>query len=143
MAHYTAVVESPLSPDEAFAYVSDLRNFEEWDPGVSSSKLVVGAKPGAGAEYDVKANGASLRYKTKEFRVGAETFVVAKTRFFESLDRITVAESSLGSRVTYDARLELNGVLGVADPVLQLAFDRIGSKAAEGLTKALRGNRVS
>jgi len=41
--------------------------------------------------------------------------------------------------VTYDAELTLNGLLGLADPLLGLSFKRIGDRAAAGLIRALDG----
>jgi hypothetical protein len=41
--------------------------------------------------------------------------------------------------VTYDARLGMHGVLRFADPLLALAFARIGDRAAAGLRRALGG----
>ena len=47
-----------------------------------------------------------------------------------------------GAVVTYEAELTLNGVLRFADPLLGLAFGRIGGRAADGLIDALDGERV-
>ncbi len=44
--------------------------------------------------------------------------------------------------VTYDAELKLNGLLGLADPLLGLSFNRIGDRAATGLVRALDGKKV-
>jgi len=44
--------------------------------------------------------------------------------------------------VTYDAILTLRGPLGLFDPLLRLAFGRIGDRAAAGMRKALRGTEV-
>ena len=59
-----------------------------------------------------------------------------------SLDTITVEGDEEGSVVTYDAELTLKGPLQVFDPLLRLAFNRIGDKAARGLVAALEGERV-
>lgn len=142
MARYTVTVTSPWTPDKAFAYMADLRNFAQWDPGVSEAELVEGDGPGLGAAYRVKASGTTLRYETKEYRPDEMVYVVAKTRFFESLDRISVEPDGTGSQVVYDAQLKLNGPLGIFDPVLKLAFNRIGDKAGTGLIAALEGRRV-
>ena len=42
-----------------------------------------------------------------------------------------------GTRVTYDADLALKGPLRIADPLLGLAFDRVGDRALEGLRERL------
>ena len=51
--------------------------------------------------------------------------------------------SGAGSTVTYDAELTLNGLLGLADPLLGLSFKMIGDRAAQGLVRALDGERVT
>lgn len=34
MTRYQTKLRTPLSAEQAFAYMADLRNFAEWDPGV-------------------------------------------------------------------------------------------------------------
>ena len=46
-----------------------------------------------------------------------------------SHDRITFAATLTGTRLTYDADLRLKGLLRIADPLLGLAFRRIGHRA--------------
>ena len=54
-----------------------------------------------------------------------------------SLDRITVEAADGGTRITYDAELTLKGPLRVADPLLGLAFGRVGDRALGGLRATL------
>ncbi len=42
MARYTVTVRTPMSPEDAFDFLADLRNFEEWDPGVERAEQVEG-----------------------------------------------------------------------------------------------------
>lgn len=44
--------------------------------------------------------------------------------------------------MTYDAVLQLDGPLGVADPLLGVGFRRIADRAATGLIRVLDGARV-
>jgi len=143
MARYTTTVATNWSADEAFDYMADLRNFEEWDPGVKSSKIVTGDTAGLDAEYDVTVGFTTLRYVTKEFQKPRRAVVEAKSPVLRSYDVIEIAETSNGCEVTYDAILELNGPLKLADPLLGLVFARIGDKASAGLVKALSGTKVS
>lgn len=144
MAHYRCTVQSPMSQEAAFDYVADLRNLEEWDPGVSSSTLHDGSMPGKGTSYAVTASGTKLVYETLEYERPARTVAEAKTSLLRSYDIIEVAAGpDGGSTVTYDATLTLNGPLGLFDPVFGLVFNRIGDKAAAGLEKALKGVLVS
>ena len=59
-----------------------------------------------------------------------------------SVDEIRVESAGDGAVVTYDARLGMRGVLRVADPLLALAFGRIGDRAAAGLRRALGGEHA-
>jgi hypothetical protein len=43
----------------------------------------------------------------------------------------------MGTRVTYDADLALRGILRIADPLLGLAFNRVGDRALAGLRRTL------
>ncbi len=139
MARYLMRVRTDLTPDQAFAYVADLRNFAEWDPGVSSAEQVVGDGPRVGAEYDVEASGSMLRYVTEACDPPLVVRARARNRWITSVDTITVSPDDPGSVVTYDADLTLNGVLRLGDPVLSLVFRRIGDKAAAGLVAKLEG----
>ena len=147
MARYVTRVATPLAADDAFAYVADLTNFAEWDPGVRRSIQVDGDGTGLGAAYDVTVAAVprdlTLRYEVVEHDAPRSSLVVARSTVFTSTDRITVApDDDGGSIVTYDAELTLNGPLGLFDPVLRLAFGRIGDRAAAGLRKALDGTAV-
>ena len=140
MARYTTTVETPMAQEAAFAYMADLRNFERWDPGVSSAELIQGDGPGPGATYRVEASGVTLEYETWDYRHPSEVYVVASNALLESRDRITVEPDQGhrgGSVVTYDAELRLKGPLVLLDPLLGLAFGRIGDKAAAGLRREI------
>lgn len=146
MAHYVVSVRSPRSAEEAFAYMADLTNFAAWDPGVVKAEQVVGHGPGPDAAFEVqvKAVGGpmTLTYDTTEYDPPTKVRAVATSSRLTSDDTITVQPDGTGSIVTYDAKLELNGVLRVFDPLLGLAFRRIGDRAATGLVAALDGERV-
>lgn len=145
MARYTTTIASPWSAQDAFEYMADLRNFQDWDPGVKTSKLTTGTEPGVGAEYKVTVGLATLTYVTKEYDAPTRTVAEASTTTLRSYDIIEVTEADDGCEVFYDARLTLNGVFGLfglADPMLGLAFGRIGDKAAAGMAKALDGKKI-
>lgn len=143
MARYSTTVRSPWPAEKAFAYTADLSNFVQWDPGVSSSTLVPGTGPGVGTQYDVKVALTQLRYEILEHDAPRRTVAEAKSTVLGSYDVITVTETATGCDVYYDATLELNGPLRLADPLLGLMFNRIGDKAAGGMVKALEGTKVS
>lgn len=148
MARYLINVRSPMAPAEAFAYMADLRNFAEWDPGVDQVDQVEGDGPGSDAAFDVgvKLPGwtMTLRYETVVYDEAATTVTAfAENAVFTSEDTITVVPDGDGSIVTYDAVLKMKSLLGLSDPLLQLSFNQIGGRAAAGLVDALAGERVA
>lgn len=58
---------------------------------------------------------------------------------FTSTDEITFVERAGGTRITYEARIELSGIRRVADPLLDLLFQRIGRVAVRGLRERITG----
>ncbi len=149
MARYTTTVRTPLEPDKAFAYMSDLRNFAEWDPGTLHVEQVEGNGAGPGSVFDLLVKGPgrniTMRYKTIEFDAPHSFSARADTKMMTAIDHITIqaAADSGGSVVTYQADLTLHGIFRFADFALAAAFKRIGDKAAAGLRAALHGQPVS
>ena len=148
MARFVTTVQTPWPTEKAFDYMADLTNFAQWDPGVRQAKQISGDSPALGAEYEVEVDGVGgplpLVYRLIEYRPSTEVVAEATTRFLRSYDRVTVSPSADGgSMVTYDAELTLRGIFGLADPLVAIAFNRIGRKAEEGLLKALDGQLVS
>ena len=141
MARYVTTVRTAKTPQEAFDYMADLRNFAEWDPGDRAVRQVQGAGGGPDSVFDVTVAGIgrdlTLRYLTEEYDAPRNLLVVARSSVFTSIDRITVEPDGTGSVVTYDADLRLNGVLRVGDLGLRLVFGQIGDRAAAGLRRVL------
>lgn len=146
MARYVTRVRSPWSADRAFAYMADLTNFPEWDPGTKSARQVAGEGAGPDAAFELTVAAApsdiDLTYRTVEWDPPRGVYLVAEGRWLTSKDRISVAPEEAGCVVTYDAELTLRGVLGIADLALRPVFQRIGDKAAAGLREALEGTEA-
>jgi len=150
MAHYRTTIRSSKPTGEAFAYMSDLRNFDEWDPGTVSAVQVMGGGPGLAAEYDLSVKGPvgnlEFRYVTTEFDPPRRFVVKGTNRFFTSIDTITVepatGDKGAGSIVGYHAELLLNGPLSIFDKLLAKGFQGPGDKAAAGLERVLDGTIV-
>jgi carbon monoxide dehydrogenase subunit G len=145
MPEYQTTVRSPWPRDRAFDYLLDLEHFADWDPGVKHAIRVSGVAPGLGAAFDVTVaapgRDLTLRYETVAVDTPRRFEVRAETATLRSVDVITVHHDSDGDGclVTYDADLSLKGVLRIGDPLLGLAFRRIGDRAAAGLRTALDG----
>lgn len=151
MARYVTSVATPLSPGEALSYMADVTHFADWDPGVKHVRRIAaggprGDGPGVGAVYDltVKAGGTTvMRYEVTEYEPPRRILLISRTALLTSVDEISVEASGTGSIVTYDAKLTLSGPIGLFDPLLRVAFRRIGDRAAAGLRRVLNGHDVT
>jgi hypothetical protein len=145
MARYLTSVPTPWSPADAFSYMADVRNFAQWDPGVRQVTALHGNVAGPGAAYDVEVRATFtslvLRYEVIEWEPPRRLVLSAATRTLRSVDEIRVEPGSApdagGALVTYDAELDLLGAMRIANPLLGLAFRRIGDRAAAGLRRVL------
>jgi hypothetical protein len=143
MASYRGAVSSTRPPDEVFAYLADFRSVAEWDPTVRSAVHVNGDDPIAvGAIFRVTVKTAFselvLDYTTIELKRSERIVLRAENDSLLSLDTITIRDDGRGgAEVTYDAKLDLKGVRKLADPLLQLGFNRLGNNARDGLRAQL------
>lgn len=141
MARYRASIETLWTLDEAFAYVSDLSTSAEWDPGVVEADRVGPAPVGEGTEFRLVAEflgrKAPLIYRVVEYEPPRAVTFLGENATVVSRDRITFETLPTGTRVSYDADLRLKGLLRLADPLLALAFNRVGDRALAGLREVL------
>ncbi len=137
MPQFVTSAKTSLTQQEAFDYMTDLRNLPNWDPGVSSAEKIGAGEVEKGSAFDVVASGAKLTYVVIEFDRPSRAIVEANGPRLRSYDVITIEPAEDGSIVTWDATLELKGVFKVFSPVLALMFDRIGAKAEAGLQSTL------
>ena len=84
-----------------------------------------------------------MRYEVKEYEPPRRILLVARTSLLTSVDEVRVDAAGSGCVVTYDAKLTLNGALALFDPLLRLAFRRIGDRAAAGLKRVLSGEAAT
>jgi len=141
MAHYNASLDTPRPPDEMFAYLSDFSSTQEWDPGVIEAERLGDAPVRNGTEFRLLASflhrKTSLTYRIVEYDPPNAVTFRGESSTVVSLDRITFEASEQGTRITYDADLALKGPLKLADPLLRVAFKRVGARALAGLRKTL------
>lgn len=141
MAHYKASVDTRRPPDEMFAYLSDFSTTQEWDPGVIEAERLGDAPVREGTEFRLLASflgrQTPLTYRIVEYDPPSAVTFRGESSTVVSLDRITFEPSEQGTRITYDAELALRGPFKLADPLLRVAFKRVGDHALAGLRKTL------
>jgi hypothetical protein len=142
MARYTTTVQSNKSRQEVFDYLADFANAAEWDPGVVSGEHLTDQPIGLGRGFGLLCRFVGrqipLEYRITAFEAANRVVFEADRGAIHALDEIRLATVDEGTSVTYEANLRLKGLLGrLIDPLLALAFRRIGERAAGGLRSAL------
>jgi len=141
MARYTATIATPRGIDEVFEYLSDFSRTLEWDPGVVEAQRLDDGPIGQGSEFRIVSEflgrRTSLLYRIVEFDPPRMVSFRGVNSTVVSLDRLTFENFGGGTLVSYDAELTLKGPFRVADPLLALAFSRLGDRALNGLRDAL------
>jgi carbon monoxide dehydrogenase subunit G len=141
MAHYRASIDVGQPREEVFAYLSDFSTTREWDPSVVEAERLSGQAIGEGTEFRLVAEFLGRRneltYRIVEYEPPHAVTFLGENATVVSRDRITFESTAAGTRATYDADLALKGLLRVADPVLGLAFNRVGDRALAGLRRTL------
>jgi hypothetical protein len=137
MARFVDAIDLPISIEDAFDYLADFANSADWDPGVADARRLTSGEIRLGSRFEVVVSflgrQVPLEYEITAYQrpyrlvlTGADTSVC-------SIDEITFASRPGGTRVSYEARFELKGILSVADPLVDLLFPRIARVAARGL----------
>ena len=141
MAHYRASIDIQQPSEALFAYLSDFSTTREWDPGVVEAERLNGQAVGEGTEFRLVAEFLGrkneLTYRIVEYDPPHAVTFLGENATVVSRDRITFDPTAEGTRVTYDADLALKGLLRIADPLLGLAFSRVGDRALAGLRRTL------
>jgi carbon monoxide dehydrogenase subunit G len=141
MARYHATLETPQTTEEVFAYLSDFSTAETWDPGVLEAERLGPEPTGEGSEFRLVAQfmgrTTPLTYRIVGYDPPRAVTFLGENAMVTSRDRIVFEPLGDGTRVTYDADLQLKGALRIADPLLQVAFNRTGARALEGLRRVL------
>jgi carbon monoxide dehydrogenase subunit G len=142
MARYRTTIQTKKSPEEAFEYLADFANAREWDPGVVEGENLTGQPLGPDSRFRLVSRflgrRVPLEYRISTFEPPRRVVFQADQAAVCSTDEIRVVSVGAGTSVTYDADLRLKGPLGrLMDPLLGLAFRRIGDRATAGLRNAL------
>jgi carbon monoxide dehydrogenase subunit G len=141
MAHYQASIDIQQPREDVFAYLSDFSTTREWDPGVVDAERMNGQAVGEGTTFRLVARflgrNNELTYRTLEYDPPHAVTFLGENATVVPRDRLTFDSTAEGTRVTYDADLALKGPLRIADPLLALAFNRVGDRALAGLRGTL------
>jgi dehydrogenase/reductase SDR family protein 12 len=143
LARYVDAIDLPIPIEEAFDYLADFSRTAEWDPGVAEAERLTPGTVKLGSRFRVSVSFLGrrlpLEYRITEFNRPSRLVLTGGDDSLRSVDEITFVSRPSGTRVTCEARLELTGIRRVADPILDLLFQRVGSLAVRGLRERLEG----
>jgi hypothetical protein len=141
VARFTTTIPSRRPPADAFAYMADFAHAVEWDPNTLESRRTGDGPLGVGSTFAVVTRFGprvvELTYRISRYEPDVLVVLEAHAKSFRATDTITVEPAAAGSAVTYDARLDFSGPARLADPLMQLVFNRVGRKAEARLREVL------
>ncbi len=131
-------------PAVVVAYLKDFANAEEWDPGTESCTRTDSGPVAVGSTWHNVSTiaGVSTELDYRLESLTAETMVFkGHNETATSTDTITVfpGPDGTGSRVTYEAVIEMKGVAKLASPAMKLVFEKVGNDTEDDMTTVLNG----
>ena len=133
-------------PSVVIDYLKDFSNAEEWDPGTKSCTRSDSGPVQVGSTWHnvSKIAGVSTELDyTLESLTDDTIVIVGRNETATSTDTMTVVPNpdGSGSRVTFEAVIEMSGAAKLAAPAVKLVFEKIGSDTEDDMTAVL--NRLA
>ena len=146
MARYIDAIDLPLPIEQVFDYLADFSRTAEWDPGVVAGRRLTDGEIGVGSRFEVVVaflgRRMPLEYTITHHERPTRLVLEGGDDSVRSIDEITFVEREGGTRITYEARLELVGIRRLADPLLDWLFQHIGRLAVRGLRERVEALRL-
>ncbi len=140
MIRLRETIDVPRPVDEVFGYVSNFGNAAQWDPGVAESTKASPGRVGVGTVFDLRVKfgprAIPMVYVIRAHEPPRRVLLEGTGDSVHALDDIEFAATPAGTRITYAADISLRGLVGVVEPWLKGALDRVGKNAVRGLQAA-------
>ena len=134
-------IETNLPIDDAFAYVADFANAQEWDPGVATAQRLDDGPVGVGSRFRLGVRlgprVAPMEYRISVFEPPTRVVLVGSGSGVSAIDDIRFERLDSATGLDYTADIRLGGVLRLVEPFLGGAFTNIGRNAADGMQRTL------
>jgi hypothetical protein len=141
MSRFVEVIDVPIPVEQAFDYMADFRNSTEWDPSVLSAEQTVGSDIRQGSSFRLAfrflGQTLDLTYEIEAYEPPYRLILAGGNESVHSVDELTFAPREGGTRITYEACLELKGLRALAQPLLSCVFPWFARGAVQGLKSAL------
>lgn len=140
MITVTGSVETNLSAEKAFAFMSEFENTSKWDPNtpvmdkLTPGPVAVGHRYHAESEFRGKRQ--SLEYEVIELTAN-HIKLRAGNKTVTAFDSVDVSPNGTGSVVRYTAEFSINGAAKIIQPLLKPAFNSLRDPALNGIRDTL------
>ncbi len=123
-------------------YLKDFSNAEEWDPGTETCTRTDSGPVAVGSTWHntSKIAGVSTELDYRLESLTSDTIVfTGHNDTATSTDTITVVPNpeGAGSRITYEANIEMKGMAKLVDPIMKLVFEKVGNDTEDDMVAAL------
>ena len=146
MARFVTTVPSRRSQAEAFAYLADFENAREWDRASPEAHRTSDGPLGVGSPSRSSRSSArgmlQLTYPIVRYEPDRLVVLEARSKGFVSTDTITVEPAGDASRSPTTPCLAFGGAGRLADPLMQVVFNRVGRKAEARLREVVIARAV-
>jgi len=134
-------LETSLPIEDAFAYIADFSNSQEWDPGVETAERLDDGTVGVGSRFrlgvHLGSRVAPMEYRISVFERPHRVELIGTGSGVSATDDIRFERAGAGTRIDYTADIRLGGVLRLIQPFLGGAFKNLGRNAVEGMQRTL------
>lgn len=141
MPHSFNAVRVSQSPERVFDFISDFRHAPLWDPRTREVRLLDDLPIRRGTRFSLTAAvfGLTLElpYTILEYQRPTKLVFAGTTALFDYRERVTISPVREGTRIEWDAHMQLRSVLALGNPVLALLYQHIGDDAVGGIAAAL------
>lgn len=134
-------IETALPIEEAFAYLADFANSQEWDPGVASAERIGSDEIGVGTRFRLGVRQGDrvvpMEYRITDFDQPSRVVLAGSGSGINAVDELRFERSGNGTIVDYTADIRLDGFLRLVQPFLGGTFRRIAADASGGIRSTL------
>jgi dehydrogenase/reductase SDR family member 12 len=134
-------LDTALPIEDAFDYVADFANSQEWDPGVDNAERSDDGPVGLGSRFRLGVHIGSrvtpMEYEISTFERPTRVVLTGSGSGVSAVDDIRFEQRDGGTRIDYTADIRLGGLLRLVQPFLGGAFKTLGRNAVEGMQRTL------
>jgi carbon monoxide dehydrogenase subunit G len=134
-------VTVPRPPAEVFDYLANFENTADWDPGVAEAAKTSAGDVGLGSTFDLvtlfRGRPIEVTYEVTVYEPNTRVVLVGRNSRFTGTDDIGVAPEGDGTRVSWNANFQMEGIAKLFQPFLGGVFEKLSQEAMDGLKKTL------